>query len=156
MPKDNFFIFSLDNFRYALRLALVERVILAAAVTPLPEHAGNILGIINVHGEIMPVINTRKVFGLPVREIIPGDMFIIIRTELRKIILVADSVEQVTGFDPGEMTKASEIIPEYPEIETIARLDNGIILIHDMERCLIGELHASYEWPDTTVTVNAG
>ena len=80
MASDIFFIFCLDNLRYALRLAAVERATRAAAVTPLPEYAGNILGVINVHGEIIPVVNTRRVFGLPEREIIPDDMFIILNT----------------------------------------------------------------------------
>ncbi len=155
MTDTTFFIFSLDNLRYALRLVLVERVVRAVAVTPLPELAGNILGVINVHGEIMPVVNSRRVFGLPEREINPDDLLIIIHTDVRKVILVADSVEQITEFAAAAMTKASDIIPEYPEIESIARLANGIIFIHDLERCLAGELSATYEWPEAPVAANA-
>jgi len=156
MASDIFFIFCLDNCRYALRLAAVERATRAAAVTPLPEYAGNILGVINVHGEIMPVVNTRRVFGLPEREIIPDDMFIIVNTSVRNVILVADSVEQIAGFGDGKMTKGADIIPEYPHIESIATLDNGIVIIHNLEHCLAGELNASYEWPEAPpVATNA-
>jgi len=154
MTNNNFFIFSLGHFRYALGLDKVERVTRAAAVTPLPDTHGNIHGVIDVHGEIMPVINSRRVFGLPEMAITPDDIFVIVHTDVRDVILVVDGVEQATEISTGELTKAADIIPEYPGVESIARLDSGIIVIHDLERCLAGQLQILYEMPETQVAAD--
>jgi purine-binding chemotaxis protein CheW len=61
---DHLFVFSLDAQPFALPLAVVERVVRAVAVTPLPRMPQIILGVINLQGRIIPVINLRKLFGL--------------------------------------------------------------------------------------------
>ena len=73
-------VFSLDDQQYALLLPVVERVINAVAVTPLPEAPDIVLGVINIYGEIIPVMNIRKRFGLPEREIDIKDQLIISRS----------------------------------------------------------------------------
>ncbi len=57
-------VFTLDEFSYALPLGNVLRVIHAIAIRNLPQSPEIISGIINVQGQIIPVINIRKRFGL--------------------------------------------------------------------------------------------
>lgn len=59
---------TLDGQRYALSLAQVERVIRAVEITPLPQAPEIITGVINVRGRVIPVVDIRKRFRLPVRE----------------------------------------------------------------------------------------
>ena len=54
--------FSLDHWRCALPLSAVERSYRAVAVTPLPEAPEKVLGIVNVHGIVHPVIDTEVTF----------------------------------------------------------------------------------------------
>ena len=70
-------VFFLNEQKYALYLPAVERVVSAIEVTPLPQAPDNVLGIINVMGKVIPVVNIRKRFGLPEREIDLSDQFII-------------------------------------------------------------------------------
>jgi purine-binding chemotaxis protein CheW len=58
-------VFTLDARRYAVPLSTVERIIRAVEITPLPQAPEIVLGVINVQGRIIPVVNTRKRFRLP-------------------------------------------------------------------------------------------
>ncbi len=83
-------IFTLDEQRYALRLSSVERALSAVDITPLPKAPQIVLGIINIQGEIVPVVNMRARFGLPERGMGLSDQIILARTTRRKVALVAD------------------------------------------------------------------
>jgi len=71
-------IFSLDEPRYALPLSLVERVVRIVEITPLPKAPDIVMGVINMHGQILPVINVRRRFNLPEREIRLEDQLIML------------------------------------------------------------------------------
>src|SRR3712207_6774571 len=85
-------VFTLDEHGYALPLSFVERIVRAVEVTPLPKAPEIVLGVINVQGRVIPVVNIRKRFRLPEREIELSDQFIIARTAKRTIALVVDAV----------------------------------------------------------------
>jgi purine-binding chemotaxis protein CheW len=62
-------IFTLDEQRYALHLAAVERVVRMVELTSLPKAPEIVLGVVNVRGRVVPVVNLRKRFGLAERGI---------------------------------------------------------------------------------------
>ena len=66
-PSNHIVVFTLDEQRYALHLLAVERVVRAVEVTALPEAPEIVLGVVNVKGRIVPVINVRRRFRLPER-----------------------------------------------------------------------------------------
>lgn len=60
--------FSLDEPRYALHLSAVERVVRAVETMPLPKAPEIVLGVINMQGQIIPVVDVRQRFRLRARE----------------------------------------------------------------------------------------
>ena len=58
-------LFTLDEQRYALALPSVDRVVRVVDVTPLPKAPAIVLGVVNIHGDIVPVYDLRKRFRLP-------------------------------------------------------------------------------------------
>ncbi|MBF8302857.1 MAG: cheW40H-4 [Candidatus Dadabacteria bacterium] len=56
-------VLTLDEQRYALHLSAVERIVRVVEVTPLPKAPEIVLGVVNVQGQIIPVINIRKRFS---------------------------------------------------------------------------------------------
>ncbi|MBI4458742.1 MAG: purine-binding chemotaxis protein CheW [Acidobacteria bacterium] len=128
--------FNLDDQRYALPLSAVERIIRAAAVTPLPKAPPIVLGIVNVGGRIIPVVNMRQRFRLPDREIEPRDQFILGRTGRRIVALVADEVSSVAERPESEVIATQEILPGLEGVEGVVGLDDGMILIYDLNKFL--------------------
>src|SRR5262245_7366526 len=74
---EQYLIFKLEGHQYTLPLSKVDRVVSAVYVTPLPKASEVVLGIINIQGQVIPVINLRKRFRLSEREVEPSDQFII-------------------------------------------------------------------------------
>lgn len=128
--------FKLDEWRYALPLTTVERSYHAVAVTPLPGAPEKILGIVNVHGVVHPVIDLRHCFGLPARPLSPADHLVIGRTWRRSVALVVDSVEGVFDCAQTDIAAAETILPELEYVSGVLRLKDGMVLIHDLDRFL--------------------
>jgi purine-binding chemotaxis protein CheW len=129
-------LFSIDEPRYALNLYAVERVIPSVEITPLPKAPEIVLGVINFQGEIIPVIDIRKLFRLPIREINLDDQFIIARTSKRLVALAVDSVIGVTDLINDKVTDIKASMPFADYISGVTVFENNIILINDLEKFL--------------------
>ena len=129
-------IFSLDEPRYALPLSLVERVVRIVEITPLPKATDIVMGVINMHGQIIPVINVRRRFLLPEREIRLEDQLIIARTPRRLVALVADSVSGVHNLEERELVIAKQELPYAGYIEGVVKVEQGLFLICDLDQFL--------------------
>ena len=129
-------IFTLDEQRYALHLPSVERAIHMIEITPLPSAPEIVTGVVNFHGEVVPVLNIRKRFRLPEREPDLGDQLIIARTARRTVALVVDSVNDVVAFPVGELVAPETILLQLDHLEGVVKLDDGMIFIHDLDAFL--------------------
>jgi purine-binding chemotaxis protein CheW len=129
-------LFRLEEPRYALYLSAVERVIRSVEITPLPKAPETVLGIINLQGEIIPVIDIRRLFHLPTHEINLEDQFIVARTSKRLVVLVVDSVTGVSDLAHYKVTDAREAFPFADYLSGITIFENNIILINDLEKFL--------------------
>jgi len=129
-------VFNLADQRYALHLSAVERVVLIAELTALPNAPEIVLGIINVRGCIVPVVDTRKRFGLPAREINLSDHLIIAHTSRRVVALLADVVGGVVQHSRAAITAAEQILCNVEYVEGVVKLDDGLALIHDLDTFL--------------------
>jgi len=138
-------IFSLDEPRYALPLSSVERVVRIVEITPLPKAPDIVIGVINMQGQVIPVINVRRRFHLPEREIRLEDQLIIARTAKRLVALVADSVSGVHKLEERELVIAKQDLPYAGYIEGVVKLEQGLFLICDLDQFLSLEEEKSLE-----------
>lgn len=138
-------VFTLDDWLCALELTSVERVYRAVAVTPLPDAPDIILGVINVRGVVLPVIDIRRRFRLSEKNLTPDNQVIIAHATGRLVALVVDAVTGVIECAGEDITSASAIIPGIEYVEGVARLKGGMILIHDLARFLSLEEKAVLE-----------
>lgn len=149
-------VFTLDEQRYALYLSAVERVVRIVELTPLPESTDIVLGIINLQGRIIPVVNIRKRFNLPEREIEVSNQMIMAHTSKRVLALLVDAVEGIVERPEQEVILAEKILPEIEYIEGVVKLEDGLILIHDIERFLSLEEERKLEDAMKEGAVNQG
>ena len=110
-PWEQLVVFSLDAQRYALQLSVVQRIVCAVDVTPLPSAPAIVLGVINIEGRIVPVINVRKRFWLPDKQIGLNDHLIIATTAKRPVALLADSVSGVVEVSRNAVVDSSSVLP---------------------------------------------
>ena len=136
IDKQKIILFSLDEPRYALYLPVVEKIIRNVEITPLPKAPEIIIGVINFHGEIIPVINIRMRFRLPTREITLEDQFIIARTSERLVAIAVDSVDGVYELGDHQVVDTEKAFPFTDYLSGIAKIENHIVLINDLEKFL--------------------
>ena len=125
-------VFRLDDWKCALHIASVEKVHRAVAITPVPGLPEIALGIVNVHGRVLPVVNLRARFHLPEKELTPSAHLIVAHTSRRAVVLVVDSVDGVMECNEHEITSANAILPGMGNVEGVLKLNDGMILIHDL------------------------
>ncbi len=150
MQQDNHIIiaFKLNDVRFALNLRNVDTVIRAIAVTPVPKAAPSIYGIIDLHGEHIPVVNIRERFTMAPKDINASDRFIISVWKNRKMAISVDEVEHPVDISAKEINRV-DVSAAYPKgkkrinsgLEVIDAVsdEGGIILIYDLETLLGNE-----------------
>jgi len=129
-------LFTLDEQRYSLPLVDVEKVVPAVYVTPLPLAPDIVTGIIDVHGQVVPVINLRRRFHLPERTLELTDQFIIAHTSRRTVALTVDMVSGVIDIPQRAIVHRTDILPSIEHVAGVVTQEDGVLLIHDLEACL--------------------
>lgn len=132
-------LFVIDEQRFALVLSLVERAVRVVDVTPLPAAPQSVLGIVNVRGEVIPVYDLRRRFRLPEREINLSDQLMIAKTSRHRVALLVDAVDGVLEVTKEEIASAEQILPEMEYVHGVLKLQDGLVLIHDLEQFLSDE-----------------
>lgn len=138
-------VFRLEEQRYALELPVVERVVRAVEVMPLPKAPDIVIGVIDVEGSVLPVLNVRQRFGLPGKVPSSDDQFLIARTPRRTVVLVIDEAVGVVERLDAEIVPRSGITPGLEHVRGVIRLDDGLALIHDLESFLSLEEEAALD-----------
>ncbi|MFA6457404.1 MAG: chemotaxis protein CheW [Bacteroidota bacterium] len=132
----NIVVFSLDELQYALDVSNVLRVVRAVEITPLPKSPAAISGVINYHGEFLPVIDVRSLFRLTKRNVRLEDQFIIARSSQRRVVLAVDSVNGVHTLEQYRVVNSKESLPATVYLSGLTSIDHSIVLITDLEQFL--------------------
>jgi len=117
----------------------VERVVRAAAITPLPKAPEIVLGVLDLQGQVIPVVNLRRRFRLPERALRTSDQFVIARAGLLTVALAVDGVESVLEESAGEVVAPDDILSGTGFLEGVTRAGDGLVLIHDLATLLFPE-----------------
>ena len=129
-------LFTIEGERFALPLAVVEHVVHAVAITELPGAPEIVLGVIDVHGAIVPVVNLRRRLGLPEREMELSDQLILARHGDGAVALLADQVGDVTFLRPGALIEAAALPRPAAFIDGVLKLEDGLAILQNLERFL--------------------
>jgi purine-binding chemotaxis protein CheW len=127
-------LFDVADRRFALDLRRVDRIIPMVEITPLPDAPRVAAGIINLHGEILPVLDVRQRLGLAAVAPRPTDLLLIARTSRRTVAISIDSVSGTEEFDERLVTPVDSILPESGYVEGVVATAGGALLIQDIDR----------------------
>jgi len=103
--RDNtsYITFSLDNEIYAVPIYMVEEIIGLQDISLLPNVPDFIKGVINLRGDIVPIMDLRLKFRLEMKEYNPQTVFLIVRVKERVMGMVVDKVSDVLVIDPARI-----------------------------------------------------
>lgn len=136
-------IFEVAAQRFGLPLDRVEQAVRIVEITPLPRAPAVVAGVINVRGSVIPVIDVRHRFHLPQRSSRLTDQLLVVDTPVRRLALWVDAVHGVVDYSAQDFIAVQAIVPGMEFLRGIARLDDGLVLIQDLEQLLtLAEEHA--------------
>lgn len=131
VETNEFLIFELNTQLYALPVEVVEVVVRMVEVISMAGAPEFIRGVINFHGEVIPVIDLRRRFGMPIKEVNIYDHLIIMRVMNRCSALIVDSVKEVLVCKGTDIVPIDTVLPNMPHFAGVAKLPDGIILLNN-------------------------
>ena len=120
-------IFEIDGQRHGLPAADVQELLAALLVMPLPGAPDGIEGVINLRGEIVPVLDVRKRFGMATKPVALADHFIVVRTSDRALALHVDRVVELARLDAGALAALET------QTTRVAKHGDAMVLLHRVQ-----------------------
>ena len=120
----------------AFRSSDIEEVVRVVAVSPLPGTPPNIEGVIDVRGELVPVLNLRRRMGYEATPLNLTDRLLLIRAPGRRIAVRVDGVGNVTIMPEAEFLAADGVLTNGSGIAGVFRSDAGLALFADIDAFL--------------------
>ena len=103
-----YIILRFDNEQYGIDISYIDNIVRLQPITRVPHTQSYFLGIINLRGEILPVMSMRKKFDLPDKENTNATRILIIKSEGNaKIGVLVDEVREVVTLSENEIEKLS-------------------------------------------------
>jgi purine-binding chemotaxis protein CheW len=137
--------FRLKDETYGINVMQVQEVLRITEIAPVPGAPGYVLGIINLRGNVVTVIDTRTRFGLPTTEMDDASRIVIIESEQQVVGILVDSVAEVVELRHAEIDQAPSIGNEESAryIQGVASRDNDLLIVVDLNKLLSEE-----EWSE--------
>ena len=110
-PARQIVTFRLEQQNYALPIEMVIQVIEMVAMTRLPHIDGSVLGAINLHGEIIPVIDLRSHFQLPAAAHQRHTPILLVHAGQHSVGLIVDEVTDVINITRDQIRQPVDILP---------------------------------------------
>jgi len=132
--------FKLAGEVFALDISKVREVMDFTKVTKVPQTPDFMLGVINLRGSVVPVVDMRLKFGMTMTEKSVNTCIIIVEIELDGETTVlgalADSVQEVMDLDPDQIEPAPRIGTRLNTkfIKGMGKRDNHFIIILDIDK----------------------
>lgn len=137
--------FYLDREEYGVDVRQVQEIRRLTEVTTVPRAPGFIRGVINLRGRILPVLDLRSKLGLG--EVPDGRAarIIVVRVRERLLGLLVDGASQVLKVPVSQIEPPPDEVVERggDYIRGVAKRDERLIILVDLERLLAHELRAS-------------
>ncbi len=131
-------VFRLGPEAYSLRLHEVREIIMVSNITPVPRAPSFIEGVLNLRGEVMPVIDLRERFGLERQAATNLSRIVITPIGGVSTGLVVDSVDEVKSVDQRRLEEPPRVtaVGANAFIEKVARTDQGVVFLLNVQRLL--------------------
>ena len=134
--EQDWMTFRVGPYSLALPLRNVRRGHRSAEVTPLMNAPADVMGILDVAGEVFPVFDLRRRFDLPQQEIQLSDHFLIVEAATRNVVIVSEEVIGVRRFNDEDSMAAQGIDSRFEQIHGVLKTSAGIYFVYDLDRFL--------------------
>ncbi len=140
-----FLTFRLGEEVFGVGVLKVREVLDVISVTRVPQTPAFMLGVINLRGSVVPVVDLRRKFGLPLAEKSRDSCIIVLEVDLEGEVTVigalADAVEEVLDLDQDQIEPAPKLGTRLKTefILGMGKRGEGFVILLDMDRVFSAE-----------------
>ena len=137
--------FKLDNETYGINVMRVQEVLRYTEIAAVPGAPSYVLGIINLRGNVVTVIDTRQRFGLNSGEISDNTRIVIIEADKQVVGIMVDSVAEVVYLRQSEIETAPNVGNEESAkfIQGVCNKNNELLILVELDKMMSEE-----EWSE--------
>lgn len=137
--------FRLEDETYGINVMQVQEVLRYTEIAPVPGAPGYVLGIINLRGNVVTVIDTRDRFGMATTEVTDNTRIVIIETDAQVIGIMVDSVAEVVYLKQSEIETAPSVGNDETArfIQGVCHKNDELLILVDLDKLLTNE-----EWQE--------
>jgi purine-binding chemotaxis protein CheW len=137
--------FKLDNETYGINVMRVQEVLRYTEIAPVPGAPSYVLGIINLRGNVVTVIDTRQRFGLDTAEVTDNTRVVIIEADKQVVGILVDSVAEVVYLRQSEVETAPNVGNEESAkfIQGVCNKNNELLILVELDKMMSEE-----EWSE--------
>jgi purine-binding chemotaxis protein CheW len=149
--EEHVVIFRLADEYYALDIQTVQEIVRMQTITSIPGSDFWVEGITNLRGRVVPVIDLRKRCGVNAGEYTAETRIVVVSSATGMVGLIVDAVSEVMRI-PGEQVEAPSAIVSVPEntyLRGIAKLDDRLVSLMDLEGVLPASESGEFEYAST-------
>ena len=123
----------------------VQEVLRYSEIAPVPGAPGYVLGIINLRGNVVTVIDTRQRFGLPSAEVTDNTRIVIIEADKQVVGILVDSVAEVVYLRQSEIETTPNVGNEEAAkfIQGVCNKNDELLILVDLEKMMTAQ-----EWAE--------
>jgi purine-binding chemotaxis protein CheW len=150
--SEQFLTFMLAGEEYGVDILRVQEIKGWDKVTRIPHTPEYVLGVINLRGAIVPILDLRRRFGLDTTEFGPTTVVIVVRVagarDERTVGMVVDAVSEVYNVDVGDSKPPQDVCGSVDTIfvKALATVEDKMLILLDIDR-LIGNSIADEATP---------
>ncbi|HCH3940430.1 TPA: chemotaxis protein CheW [Vibrio parahaemolyticus] len=137
--------FQLEEETYGINVMQVREVLRYTEIAPVPGAPDYVLGIINLRGNVVTVIDTRSRFGLMKGEVTDNTRIIVIESERQVIGILVDSVAEVVYLRSSEIDTTPSVGTDESAkfIQGVSNRDGKLLILVDLNKLLTDD-----EWDE--------
>lgn len=130
--------FGIGNNKFGINVIKVKEIINPVPITMVPQAHKNVEGIIELRGEVLPVVNVATALGFPASSEPEEDKFIVAEFNKQKIVFHVHSVTQIHRISWGQIEKPSDMYQgQDSQIIGVVKLNGDMILLLDFEKIVV-------------------
>lgn len=137
--------FRLENESYGINVMQVQEVLRYTEIAPVPGAPSYVLGIINLRGNVVTVIDTRERFGMSSSEVTDNSRIVIIETDMQVVGILVDSVAEVVYLRQSEIETAPNVGNDETSkfIQGVCHKNDELLILVELDR-----LFSMDEWQE--------
>lgn len=130
--------FQLGEETYGVNVMQVQEVLRVTEIAPVPGAPTYVLGIINLRGNVVTVLDTRKRFGMSPRNLDDSSRILIIESADNVVGLMVDSVSEVVYLRASEMEAAPNVGNEESSrfIQGVCNRNEELLILVELNKLL--------------------